>query len=143
MGWLTIMQDTNAWTPEQHAVAKQEFALYKAKLRPFIRDADLYHISNRPDGVHWDGIEYYDAHRGRAVVYAFRGSTPTEKQHTFLLHGLRPKLEYRLHFQDGSAADRMESGSDLLRNGLHVTLAAPTSSELVFIEETQQQRSAP
>ena len=35
MGWLTIMLDTTAWTDEQHAVAKDEFEIYKTKLRPF------------------------------------------------------------------------------------------------------------
>ena len=138
MGWLTIMQNTNAWTPEQHAAAKQEFALYKERLRAFIRDADLYHISKRPDGVHWDGIEYYDSQRERAVVYAFRGSTFTEKEHTFPLHGFRPDREYRVHFQDTSAPDRVENGGTLLREGLRVTLAFPSSSELVFIEATKQ-----
>ncbi len=60
MGWLTIMLDTTAWSDEQHKVAKAEFDLYKAELRPFIREADLYHISPRADGVHWDGMEYFD-----------------------------------------------------------------------------------
>jgi hypothetical protein len=143
MGWLTIMQDTNAWTPEQHTAAKQEFALYKQKLRPFIRDANLYHISDRPDGVHWDGMEYYDPHRGQAVVYAFRGSAPDEKQHTFLLHGFNPGAAYRLHFQDGSAPDRIDRGSELLHNGIRVALPNANSSELVFIEQTKQQPSAP
>ena len=33
MGWLTIMTDTNAWSAEQHAEAKQEIDLYKKELR--------------------------------------------------------------------------------------------------------------
>ena len=125
MLFRSIMQDTNAWSPEQHAAAKQEFALYKEKLRPFIRDADLYHISDRPDGVHWDGIEYYNVHRGRAVVYAFRGWNPTEKQHVFPLRGFKPGSTYRVHFQDGSSANRTECRDQLLRNGLRVMLATP------------------
>lgn len=134
MGWLTVMQNTNAWSPEEHADAKQEFALYKEKLRPFIRDADLYHISARPDGVHWDGIEYYDSHRLKGVVYAFHGSAPQESAHTFPLYGLDPQQQYRLHFHDGSSPDRTESGQDLLHKGISVTLAVPNSSELIFIE---------
>jgi alpha-galactosidase len=135
MGWLTVMQNTNAWTPEQHVAARQEFALYKEKLRPFIRDADLYHISTRPDGIHWDGLEYYDAKRARGLVYAFRGSVQRETTHTFSLYGLDPHGQYRLHFHDGSVPDRTESGRDLLRKGLHVALAVPNSSELIFIDE--------
>jgi hypothetical protein len=40
-GWATIMLDTTVWTEEQHKAAKAEFELYKAVLRPFIRDAQL------------------------------------------------------------------------------------------------------
>jgi hypothetical protein len=135
MGWLTVMQNTNAWSPEQHAAAKQEFALYKEKLRPFIRDADLYHISARADGVHWDGIEYYDIKHARGLVYAFRGSTPEDKTHTFPIYGLHPDRQYRLHFQDGSSSDRTENGHDLMNEGLRMKLAVPNSSELIFIDE--------
>ena len=138
MGWLTVMQNTNAWTPEQHAAAKQEFTLYKGKLRPFIRDADLYHISARPDGVRWDSIEYYDTRHARALVYAFRGSAPPDKTHTFPLYGLQPERQYRLHFQVGSLSDRTESGHDLMNNGLSMLLPIPNSSELVFFDEARQ-----
>ena len=34
MGWTTIMTDTTAWTPEQHAAARQAFALYKNQPPP-------------------------------------------------------------------------------------------------------------
>ncbi len=136
MGWLTIMQDTNAWTAEQHAAAKEEFALYKNELRPLIRDADLYHISERPDGIRWDGIEYFDARAERGVVYAFRG-TSAESQHAFLLKGLHPDRQYRLRFRDHTAPDRTVSGQELLEKGLPVALAAPNSSELIFLERAR------
>jgi alpha-galactosidase len=134
MGMLTVMQDTNAWTAEQHTAAKAEFALYKQKLRPLIRDADLYHISARPDGVHWDGIEYFDPKRGNGVLYVFRGSTTSEDQHTFPVQGVLPGHTYRLHFADHSASDRSFSGKELLESGLTVALPTPLSSELVFLE---------
>ena len=135
MGWLTIMQDTNAWTPEQHAAAKGEFALYKSDLRTLIRDADLYHISERPDGVRWDGMEYFDPHHARGVVYAFRGSTPTESQHTFPVRGVVPGKQYRIRFHDGSSPEQRVSGRELLGKGLTVQLPLPNSSELIFLEE--------
>ena len=131
MGWLTLMMDTSAWTPAQHATAKQAIALYKEKLRPLVRDAELFHISSRPDGVHWDGVEYWDRARGEGVVYAFRGSEPNEPLHTFTLAGLGPEQKYKLHFQDGSSPDRVTTGRELMQ-GLSVKLAHPLSSELVF-----------
>jgi alpha-galactosidase len=135
MGWCTLMQDTNAWTAEQHAVAHEAFRLYKTQLRPLIRDADLYHISGRPDGVHWDGLEYFAPRRGHGVVYAFRGSTPDEANHSFRLRGLDAGREYALHFEDHSSPDRAASGRELTSAGLKVSLPGVESSELVFLRE--------
>jgi alpha-galactosidase len=135
MGWLTIMQDTNEWSEEQHAAAKEEMRLYKAELRPLIRDADLFHISPRPDGVDWDAIEYFDPRRGRGVVYAFRGSAENEDEHTFLLKGVDAGKHYRLRFHDHSSPDRLVAGGELLDRGLTVKRTVPDSSELVFIDE--------
>ena len=135
MGWMTLMQDSTVWTAEQHEAARQAFALYKEKLRPLIRDAQLYHVSERPDGVRWDGMEYWDAAQKHGVVYAFRGSTATEAEHTYKLSGLNPEAKYNLHFQDGSSQDREEVGRELMTKGLTVQLKEPLSSELVFLDE--------
>jgi Melibiase len=137
MGMLTIMQDTNTWTADEHAAAKAEFALYKEKLRPLIRDAELYHVSERPDGVHWDGMEYFDSNRRRGILYTFRGSTRDESQHRFPVEGVQPGHDYRLHFTDHSEPDRTVSGRELLDRGLTVALPLPVSSELVFIDDLQ------
>jgi len=134
IGWLTIMTDTNAWSAEQHAEAKKEIDLYKKELRGLIRDANLYHVSPRPDGVHWDGVEYWDPENKRGVVYAFRGTAETEKSHSFVLQGLQPSLRYEIKFHDHSGADQSLTGQELMRNGLKVTLGVPNSSELVFLE---------
>jgi hypothetical protein len=135
MGWLTIMLDTTSWTPEQHKAAQSEFELYKSVLRPFIRDAELFHAGPRPDGFHWDATEYFDSARGKAVVYAFRGSIEGESSHTFLLKGLRPERSYRVRFQDHSSPDKVARGKDLLSEGITVVLPSTNSSELIFFEE--------
>ena len=140
MGWLTLMVDTNAWSAEQHATAKRQIELYKTRLRPLIRDAGLYHISARPDGVHWDGIQYFDPRRKTGVVYAFRGSIPDAPEHEFVLHGLKPGATYQVHYYDGTLPDRTASGRELASSGLRVKLTLPNSSELVFLEETAAAR---
>lgn len=134
MGWLTIMTDTNAWSSEQHAEAKREIDLFKKELRPLIRDASLYHVSPRPDGVHWDGIEYWDSARQRGVVYSFRGTTEGEKTHSYALRGLEPAALYQVKFYDHSNPDRTVTGKELMTQGLKVTLPLPNSSELIFLE---------
>jgi alpha-galactosidase len=116
-------------------VAQEEFATYKQFLRPLIRDADMYHISLRPDGVHWDGVEYFNPANGQGVVYAFRGSTATESSHTFRLSGLSAAKEYQLQFHDHTSTDRVISGRDLIQKGLAVHLPLPVSSELIFLHQ--------
>ncbi len=133
MGWVTLMLDTTSWSAEQHEVARRAIALYKEKLRPLIRDARLYHISARPDGVHWDGMEYMDPVLGEGVVYAFRGTDRGEGAHRFVIEGLDPSRRYSLHFQDDSSADIEVAGTQLMSTGLVVQLAQPLSSELVFL----------
>ncbi len=137
MGWLTIMIDTNSWSAEQHAEAKKEIDLYKRELRPLIRDANLYHVSPRPDGIRWDGLEYWDPERNRGVVYAFRGTVEAEKTHSYQLQGLQPSVRYRLQFHDHSSADRIVTGEELMRKGLQVTLSLPNSSELILLEKAK------
>jgi len=134
MGWLTIMIDTTAWSPEQHAEAKKEIDLYKKELRPLIRDASLYHVSPRPDGVHWDGEQYWDADRRRGVLYAFHGTIEGERSHLFPLQGLQPSARYHLRFHDHSSPDRIVKGRELMTQGVKVDLHLPNSSELIFIE---------
>jgi hypothetical protein len=135
MGWLSIMIDTSAWSAEQHSVAKEELQLYKTQLRPLIRDADLYHVSERPDGIHWDAMEYFDPRTRRGAIYAFHGSIPTQADHTFSLQGLNPDARYQLKFNDHSAADQIVDGRALMTKGMRVHLPHPDSSEIIILEE--------
>jgi hypothetical protein len=137
MGWFTLMQDPATWTAEQKQAAKKEFEFYKSDLRPLVRDADLYHVSERPDGVHWDGLEYFDAQKSRGALYAFRGSG-AEATHVFVLQGLSPEARYLTHFRDASSADAELSGGVLMTQGLRVNLPVANSSEIVTIREVSR-----
>jgi len=134
MGWLTVMIDSNSWSPQQHATAAREIAFYKSTLRPLIRDADLYHVGPRPDGKGWDGLEYFDASRDRGVLYAFHGSAATPGEFHFNLRGLHRDRRYRLHFRDHTSPDREVDGRELMQSGVAVALPMTDSSELVTIE---------
>jgi Melibiase/Glycosyl hydrolase family 36 C-terminal domain len=136
LGWFSLMLDTSQWSAEQRADARVQFALYKSALRPLIRVADLYHVSERPDGINWDGLEYYAAALGRGVLYAFRGSAPDQPIHRFRLLGLVPEKRYALKFQDqGASSARVVTGKILMQEGIEVRLPLPLSSELVFLTE--------
>jgi hypothetical protein len=133
MGWMSLMLDTTSWSRQQRTIARHAFALYKSRLRPLIRDANLYHVSDRPDGIHWDGMELWDPKRSTGVLFAFRGSIPDEPLHPFRLAGLRDDARYQIHFEDGTSPDQSFTGRQLKQSGIPVHLQAPLSSELVFI----------
>jgi hypothetical protein len=135
MGWFSLMQDSNTWTAEQHAAAREEFALYKTQLRPLIRSADVYHVSERPDGKRWDGMEYFDAAVGRGVLYAFRGSAEGEDRHVYPVSGLRRERRYQVLFHDHSSPDYQATGEQILRDGITVHEGEMNCSELVFFAE--------
>ncbi len=132
MGWMSVMQNTTEWTEQQHTAAREAIALYKTRLRPLIRDALLFHISQRPDGVRWDGIEYWNPARREGVIFAFRGSG-NQPEHVFSLKGLDPATAYHLHFADASAPDAVMTGKQLMEDGVRLDLPLPLSSELIFL----------
>lgn len=132
MGWCTIMLDMSKWSPEQRVAGKRQFDLYKEKLRPLINNANLYHISERPDGQRWDGMLYVDPVAGTGVLFAFRGKTE-EDSHVFKLKGLDPATHYQLSFEDRSSPPAVLSGAELMQTGLAIKLGEKESSELVFL----------
>ena len=133
MGWCTIMTNTAHWSPEEHHAAKRQFELYKTTLRPLILNADLYHISERPDGIRWDAIEYWNSETGKGAVFVFRGTTD-EQTHSFVLQGLDPKAKYLISSEDGSVGNATVSGKELLEKGLAVHLQGTVSSDIIFLQ---------
>jgi hypothetical protein len=94
----------------------------------------MYHVSERPDGVRWDGMENWDPVRMNGVVFAFTGSIENQPGHRFVLAGLNAGKRYRLHYVDGSSVDSKVPGRDLMVAGLPVHLGQPLSSEPVLLE---------
>lgn len=135
MGWLTIMCDTSAWSSEQHQAAKRQLEVYKSWIRPLICRGDIYHISERPDGIRWDGMQYFDAKTKRGVVFAFRGTT-SDPQHSFKLKGLKSGATYKLWCEDNSSPMTLYTGAQLAEEGVMVTLSEPDTSELIYIQES-------
>jgi hypothetical protein len=122
------------WSDEQKAAIKKAVATYKTKLRPLIRHADLYHIFPRPDGKHWDGIEYYDPQAKKGVVYIFKPAAQPDTM-TIRLRGVQADVRYRVVFEDGSNPNVDKRGDELM-TGTEVTLRGERTSELMFFEAT-------
>lgn len=136
MWWIDSPSPTNggsAWTDEERRSVAREVRTYKTRLRPLIRHADLYHVLPRPDGVNWDGVEYYDPGTGQGVVYVFKPGNGPDTQ-AIKLKGLEAGRTYRLTFEDGSNPAAVLPGEVLMREGFSMTLRGALVSELVWIE---------
>jgi hypothetical protein len=133
MGWCTIMLDMSKWNAEQRAAAKRQFEIYKAELRPLIAHGNLHHVSERPDGMNWDGMQYVSPDLGKGVLFAFRGTTK-QKSHTFKLKRLAPQKEYDISFEDGTGKPLKLSGGQLMQDGVTVSLPDINSSEIIFLK---------
>ncbi len=121
------------WTQAERDAVKTCVDTYKAKLRPLLRAADLYHVFPRPDGRKWDGVEYYDPAAGKGAIYVFKpAETPATEMIRF--KGLDGRQKYRIHFEDGGQPSSIRSGAELMDQGLRVTLDGLEASELVFFE---------
>ena len=124
------------WTDEDKAAIRSAVETYKTKIRPLVRNADLYHILPRPDGVNWDGIQYHDPAAGKGVVYLFKPGAVADTI-TIKLRGLDPARRYRVSFEDGTNPTVEKKGEELAK-GLEVTLKGAPVSELAWIEEMNQ-----
>ena len=124
---------TEPWTQQEKDALKACVDTYKAKIRPLVRQADLYHVFARPDGRNRDGIEYYDPAAGKGVVYLFQPSRETSAE-AIRLRGLDRKRTYHVSFEDGTHPASVKSAAELMDKGLQVKLKGEEVSELIFFE---------
>ena len=124
------------WSIEQKAAIKKAVTTYKTKIRPLVRNANLYHIFPRPNDVVWDGIEYYDPATIEGVVYIFKPKSTPDLQ-TVKLKGLNPANRYTLTFEDGSNPSATLDGAALMTTGVRVALKGTNVSELMFLKGTR------
>ena len=123
------------WSTKQKEDIKKAVATYKTKIRPLIRNGNLYHIFPRPNDIVWDGIEYFDSSVQKGLVYVFKPKSNINTQ-LIKLKGLDPGVEYKLSFEDGTNDTKILKGSELMNTGVPVTLNGELVSEWMFIEKT-------
>jgi hypothetical protein len=124
---------TEPWTRQEKDALKECVDTYKARIRPLVREADLYHVFPRPDGRNRDGIEYYDPDAGKGVVYLFQPSSEAATG-AIRFRGLDPNRTYRVSFEDGTQPPSVKSAAELMDKGLPVKLEGEEVSEQVFFE---------
>lgn len=141
MGFRTQMLGVPMYSSWKGKVLKEylkEYSdMYESKIRPLVRDGDLYHILPRPDGVNWDGVMYADpdsANEIKGAVFLFKPSELAENIKTVKLDGLDPEKSYRLTFEDRPEQNATVSGSELMEKGIAVSIKS-VGSEIIWITE--------
>jgi hypothetical protein len=115
---------------------RENIGLYKTRLRPLIREANLYHIFLLPDNVDWDGIQYHDPVKGRGAIMLFKPNNMVDTRR-IVLKGLDRNKPYALTFQDRPEQNTRKTGADLMDQGFDVTMTGQNVSEIVWVEETR------
>lgn len=125
-----------------NTVYRQHIQLYKTKQRPILRGGGMYHILPKPDGINWDGFQFF--HRGlkKGSIFLFKPASlnstvpPVPDELTIRLSGLAPTARYRLTFQDRPAQNGVQTGAALMGEGLRVAgLRGTFASEIVWISQ--------
>ena len=112
-------------------------SMFSEKIRPLVRNGNLYHILPRPDGVNWDGIMYSDKdseNEIKGAVFLFKPSTDAEDTKNVVLKGLDENTLYNLTFQDRPEQNVTATGAELMSNGVNVNIEY-VGSEIIWITE--------
>ncbi len=113
---------------------KRQIEIYKEWIRPLVREADIFHITDRPDEINWDAMQYYDEATGKGIVYVFR---PLNEQNTetFNLKGLDAEATYYVKWEDAKQV-KTYTGRELMETGVSVTLGQTYDAELLYLQRT-------
>ncbi len=142
-GFMGANMATNwcVYTPNQIEGVKKHWPIYKAKQRPILRGlkvgdvaADVYHILPIPDGVNWDGIEYFNTSLGKGSVLIFKPSKDAPDSKIIKLKGLNSNATYQLTFEDRASQNTKMSGAKLMEKGIEVKeMTGEYASEIIWI----------
>jgi len=119
-------------------VYKEHIALYKARQRPILRGANVYHILPMADGVNWDGLMFHNPDLEKGSVFLFKPSANAKDGDSRLikLKGLDRKATYSLTFQERKAQSGTRSGAQLMDEGITVSgMTGDLASEIIWIEK--------
>ncbi len=117
---------------------KKYYNYYNDYIANYQKNGYLYHILPRPDFEHWDGVEYYWDDSPLAydgVVFLFKPTNKEGNEKTIVWKGLDPDAVYSLVFEDRKEQNCEMKGSELMENGLKVTITGNFGSEMIWIKK--------
>lgn len=119
--------------PALLALVKKYVRLYKDFIRPFHRDARIYHhtpVIPGADASGWCAIENVASDRSRAVAGVFRLVNATEDEYRLHFRGLDPAKRYRVTTEPGGLVATAD-GFTLQQQGMTIRLDTPLTSNLI------------
>src|ERR1039457_4818206 len=111
----------NLSSPVPFSGAPRPTEIYKAWIRPILKDVEVHHILPRPDDYHWDGMFYWSPSLKRGTLYIFRPNND-ERMKRVRLKGLVAARRYKVRSEDRSVEDGTCSGAELMQAGLRIQL---------------------
>jgi alpha-galactosidase len=132
--WDLALTESKNLSEKQKLQIRRSTDIYKSWIRPVLKDAHVHRILPRPDGLHWDGLFYWNAEIKKGTAYIFRPNSEQRHQLIFLA-GLDAKKAYRIRGEDASIQAGSFSGDALMNQGIEVRLPDKFSSDLLYVEE--------
>ena len=119
---------------QEEGVARETWNLYQTKQRAILRGGDVYHILPFPDGVNWDGMQFFNTDINKGSVLLFKPSESAPDSKVIKLKGLDRKATYTLTFQDRKEQNAKKTGAELMDKGIEVKgMSGNFASEIIWI----------
>ena len=121
-----------AWVADR---ISQHVRIYQDHIRPFVRQAVLYRLTDQPrgdgTGPRWCAFQYSLPSEDRHLLFVFRLSG-AEPDKAISLQGLNPEHTYRVAGFEGEVWGNT-TGKELMSTGIIFTKLEEPGSELVYI----------
>lgn len=122
--------------PSLFRVTQHYLAIYKDFIRPFHRQALVYHhtpVIPGADGSGWCALEYAAPDRERLVAGVWRLVNATSDEYVLRLRGVNPARQYRVTTEPGGLV-AVVPGHSLAQTGLTLRLDTPLTSCLLLCQ---------
>ena len=138
-GLTPTLSDVN---PEVLGLTKKYLGIYRDFIRPFHREARIYHhtpVICGADGNGWCALELAAPDRRRIVAGVFRLVNADKNEYRLRLRGIDPGRRYRVTTEPASTI-RVIEGHTLAEQGLTICLDTPLTSRLLLCDAIDPER---
>jgi hypothetical protein len=134
LGTIMVCGSEREMDDQEEGVARETWNLYQTKQRAILRGGDVYHILPFPDGINWDGMQFFNTDINKGSVLLFKPSENIADTKVIKLKGLDRQVMYTLTFQDRKEQNTKMTGEELMEKGIEVKgMRGNFASEIIWI----------